>query len=193
MVADVAWHNPMASDGQEQPHAHVMLTIRHLDADGFGAKSGHEWIEDPNGRTHPDGRPAMVVSKDRSRNCPDYFERYREDWERIANAAPAKVGSEERIDRHSLLARGLSRLPEPALRLAWYMHAWATTRRPKHYQAVERATKTAFTKRDASPDIPPSERIHNTQRFFDWFDRQLARLEPAPRMLDINQNPGRDR
>lgn len=201
MVADVAWHNPMASDGQEQPHAHVMLTMRQLDSDGFGAKSRHEWIEDPTGRTHADGRPVMVVSNRDSWNCPDYFERCREDWERIANAALAKVGSEERIDRRSLLARGLSRLPEPALRLAWYMHDLYGSMKErfghyqvaKHYQAVERATKTAFTKLDASSDIPPSERIHTTQRFFNWFDRQLARLEPAPRVPDINQNPGRDR
>jgi ATP-dependent exoDNAse (exonuclease V) alpha subunit len=28
MVADVCWHNKLASDGREQPHAHVLLTMR---------------------------------------------------------------------------------------------------------------------------------------------------------------------
>ena len=34
MVADFAIHSPPASDGGEQPHAHIMLTMRHLDAAG---------------------------------------------------------------------------------------------------------------------------------------------------------------
>ncbi len=62
MVADVCWHNKTASDGREQPHAHVLLTMRPLTASGFGAKARHDWVVDPSGRTHPDGQPVMVVS-----------------------------------------------------------------------------------------------------------------------------------
>lgn len=201
MVADVAWHNPMGSDGLEQPHAHVMLTMRHLDMEGFGAKSRHEWVEDPSGRTHPDGKPVMVVSNRDSWNCPDYFERCREDWERIANAALAKAGSEARIDRRSLLERGLSRLPEPALRLAWYLkdlygsmkERFGHYQVAKHYQAVDKATQTAFLKMAVDPDPSPAKHAHTTRRFFSWFDRQLARLEPAPRQPEMHHTPGRER
>jgi hypothetical protein len=31
-------HNPKAKDGGEQPHAHVMLTMREIGPDGFGLK-----------------------------------------------------------------------------------------------------------------------------------------------------------
>jgi hypothetical protein len=51
MVADVALHCPKASDGKEQPHAHVMLTLRPLKPDGSGFSNKerdwnkHELIE----------------------------------------------------------------------------------------------------------------------------------------------------
>jgi ATP-dependent exoDNAse (exonuclease V) alpha subunit len=201
MIADVAWHNLIASDGLEQPHAHVLLTMRNLDAKGFGAKSRHEWIDDPEGRTHPDGRPVKVVSNKASWNCPDYFDRCREDWERIANEALARMGSEERIDRRSLLERGLSRLPEPALRMAWYMRDLYGTMKErfgqyqvaKHYQAVERATKVAMAKLEENPNAPLGRRVHTVHRFYNWFERQLARLEPAPRINEFSRSEGRER
>ncbi len=38
MIADVAVHEGKARDGQGQPHAHVMLTMRELTGEGFGKK-----------------------------------------------------------------------------------------------------------------------------------------------------------
>ena len=188
MIADVSWHNGMASDGKEQPHAHVMLTMRPLAANGFGPKSRHDWVPDPEGRMHPDGRPVLVVSNRSSWNCPDYFERCREDWENIANAALERAGSEARIDRRSLLERGLSRLPQPALRLAWYLkdlygcmkERFGQFQMAQHYRAVEEAAQKAHRRADPAVVGAP-EAAGRMRRFYDWFDRQLARLEPAPR------------
>lgn len=187
MVADVCWHNKVASDGLEQPHAHIMLSMRPLTPDGFGPKSRHDWVPDPSGARHPDGHPVMVVSNRDSWNCPDYYERCREDWERIANAALERAGSAERIDRRSLLDRGLSRLPEPALRLAHHLHElygcmkerFGHFQMAKHYQSVERAAKGAFQRMDET-GMAPDKRMHMTERFHDWFDRQIDRLRPAP-------------
>jgi len=200
MVADVAWHNKIASDGLEQPHAHVLLTMRPLTSTGFGAKSRHDWVEDPSGKTLPDGRPAMVVSNANSWNCPEYFERCRADWENLANDALAKAGSEERIDRRSLLARGLLRMPEPALRLAWYLRdlygcmkdRFGHFQTAKHYQKVERAAKTAFDRMQADPPVE-GRRPQTPERFFNWFDRQLARLEPSAPQQNQEPQTGRDR
>jgi len=188
MIADVSWHNGMASDGKEQPHAHVMLTMRPLAANGFGPKSRHDWVPDPEGRLHPDGRPVLVVSNQDSWNCPDYFERCREDWENIANAALERAGSDARIDRRSLLERGLSRLPQPALRLAWYLkdlygcmkERFGQFQMAQHYCAVEEAAQKAYRKADPAVVGSP-EAAGRMRRFYDWFDRQMARLEPAPR------------
>lgn len=196
MIADVAWHNKQASDGREQPHAHVMLTMRPLTASGFGRKSRHDWVPDPDGRTHLDGRPVMVVSDATSWNCPNYFERCREDWESIANAALDRVGSTERIDRRSLLERGLSRLPEPALRLAWYLRdlygcmreRFGQFQMARHYQSVEAAATRAY--REVDPLVSnPAEAAGRMQRFYDWFDRQLDRLGPAPGSQDREPPP----
>jgi ATP-dependent exoDNAse (exonuclease V) alpha subunit len=191
MVADVAWHNKQASDGQEQPHAHVLLTMRPLTETGFGPKSRHDWVPDPEGRSHEDGRPVMVVSNRDSWNSPDYFEQCRVDWENIANAALEKAGSAERIDRRSLLERGLSRLPEPALRLAWYLKdlygvmkdRFGQFQMARHYRGVEQAAKSAFRRMDLSP-AAAGENQQTAERFFGWFDRQIDRLgsaaSPAP-------------
>ena len=188
MVADVCWHNTTASDGKEQPHAHVLLTMRPLTDEGFGPKARHDWVPDPTGRTHADGRPVMVVSDTGSWNCPDYFERCREDWEGIANAALKDAGSDERIDRRSLLARGLSRLPEPALRLAYHMQElygcmkerFGQFQFARHYRAVEERAKSAFRDIEQSSSST-GETLQRAQRFYDWFERQVERLQPAPR------------
>jgi hypothetical protein len=206
MVADVAWHNKIASDGQEQPHAHVMLTMRPLSPDGFGPKVRHDWVPDPDGCTHPDGRVVMVESNADSWNSNTYYERCREEWENTANAALARIGSAERIDRRSLLERGLARMPEPALRLAFYLKELNGVMRERfgqfqvarHYRAVEARAKAAFRTADAEPaantmagrsggigpaagrDQTPARKV---ERFFGWFERQLERLAvtaPSP-------------
>ncbi|WP_238384142.1 MobA/MobL family protein [Teichococcus vastitatis] len=43
MAAQVDLHCPMASDGAEQPHAHVLLTLRRLDGAGFAATKERAW------------------------------------------------------------------------------------------------------------------------------------------------------
>ncbi len=77
MIADLAIHEGRARDGQGQPHAHVMLTMRELTGDGFG-------------------------KKDRSWNAPDLLLGWREAWARDANTALERAGRSERIDHRSL-------------------------------------------------------------------------------------------
>lgn len=80
MIADIAVHEVKARDGQSQPHAHVMLTMRELTGDGFG-------------------------KKDRSWNAPDLLVGWREAWAREANVALERAGRSERIDHRSLDAQ----------------------------------------------------------------------------------------
>lgn len=184
MIADICWHDKIASDGQSQPHAHVMLTMRPLTANGFGPKSRHDWVACPEGRTHADGRPVMVASNKDSWNCPNYYERCREEWESTANAALARAGSEARIDRRSLLERGLSRLPEPALRLAFHLKElrgvlkdrFGQWQYAKHYQAVEKRAKAVVQRADLDTGHDGTARA--SARLFAWFERQLDRLDP---------------
>lgn len=78
MVADVALHDPDAGD--PQPHAHIHLTMRRLEADGFGAK-------------------------ERAWNDPGLLSGWREAWSAAANAALAAEGHAARFDHRSLDAQ----------------------------------------------------------------------------------------
>lgn len=200
MVADVCWHNKTASDGLDQPHAHVMLTMRPLVEGGFGNKVRHEWVPDPSGRMHPDGRPVMIESNAQSWNSAEYYERCREAWENIANEALARAGSDQRIDRRSLLERGLARMPEPALRLAWYMKDLYGVMRERfgqfqvarHFREVEGRARAAF---DANGPIAGKrdEPATRAERFFGWFERQLTRLSPEPQQHSSDRpNPSQE-
>lgn len=89
MIADFAIHEPVASDGEVAPHAHILLTMREVGPDGFGLKRP-EW------------------------NDRKLHESWREAWEITVNTHLARFGHEARIDRRSYQARGLGL--EPSLK-----------------------------------------------------------------------------
>ena len=77
MIADLAIHEGRARDGREQPHAHVMLTMRELTGEGFGNKA-RDW------------------------NAPERLIGWREAWAREANRVLERAGRSERIDHRTL-------------------------------------------------------------------------------------------
>lgn len=81
MVATVAWHH-LDSDN---PHAHVMLSLRPVEGEGWGKKP-----QDWNTRK-------------------DEMAQWRETWAQEANAALERAGSQERIDHRSLKDQGQER------------------------------------------------------------------------------------
>ena len=87
MIADLNVHWDMAGDGMPKPHAHVMLTMRAVDENGFGQKV-REW-----------NRIEMV-------------ERWRKRWGELANERLAELDIDARIDHRSLEAQGLAIEPQ---------------------------------------------------------------------------------
>jgi hypothetical protein len=87
MIADLNVHWDMAEDGLPKPHAHVMLTMRAVDENGFGQKV-REW-----------NRTEMV-------------ERWRERWAELANERLAELDIDARIDHRSLEAQGIALEPQ---------------------------------------------------------------------------------
>lgn len=83
MVADIAIHR----DDPENPHAHVMLTDRSLDPNGFAEKKNPEW-----------NRKEMVES-------------WREQWAVSVNQEFKRLDLPDRIDHRSLKDQGIDRLP----------------------------------------------------------------------------------
>lgn len=121
MVADFSLHDHTGSDGQPQPHAHVMLTMRSIDETGFGLKV-RDW------------------------NSDELLMHWREQWAHQANAQLAEAGEDARIDHRTLAAQRteamaqasaepegeqrdaldmraaeMDREPSPYLRASWYM------------------------------------------------------------------------
>lgn len=83
MVADVCYHDFNSNN----PHTHIMLTMRSVDEDGFGKKQ-RQW------------------------NRRSEIEQHRKAWADHANAALAKAGHDTRIDHRSLEAQGIEREPQ---------------------------------------------------------------------------------
>jgi Ti-type conjugative transfer relaxase TraA len=87
MIADLNIHWDIGADGQAKPHAHVMLTMRSVDENGFGAKV-REW------------------------NRAELLEHWREAWASHVNERLAELGIEARIDHRSFEAQGIGLEPQ---------------------------------------------------------------------------------
>jgi Ti-type conjugative transfer relaxase TraA len=87
MIADLNVHWDMADDGTPKPHAHVMLTMRSVDENGFGQKV-------------------------RNWNRTEMVERWRERWAELANERLAELDIDARIDHRSLEGQGIALEPQ---------------------------------------------------------------------------------
>src|SRR3546814_20250263 len=86
MIADLNVHWDIGADGLAKPHAHVMLTMREVGEDGFGAKV-RDW------------------------NATHLVEQWRERWADHVNTRLAAFDIDVRSDHRSLEAQGIA--PEP--------------------------------------------------------------------------------
>lgn len=87
MIADLNVHWDMGKDGQAKPHAHVMLTMREVGKDGFGAKV-RDW------------------------NRTELVEQWRERWADHVNQRLAELDIDARVDHRSLEAQGIKLEPQ---------------------------------------------------------------------------------
>ena len=87
MIADLNVHWDFGEDGMPKPHAHVMLTMRSVDENGFGSKV-REW------------------------NRTEIVERWRKRWAEHVNERLAELDIDGRIDHRSLEAQGIGLEPQ---------------------------------------------------------------------------------
>ena len=87
MIADLNVHWDEGPDGEYNPHAHVMLTMREVKDDGFGAKV-RDW------------------------NATSMVENWREAWAEHVNQRLAELDIHARIDHRSLEAQGIELEPQ---------------------------------------------------------------------------------
>lgn len=131
MIADIAFHD---LDGTN-PHAHVMLTLKPITADGFGKKE-RSWNDKKN----------VIL--------------WRESWSVIANRYLADVGSNERIDHRSIDTQHTEALENAAITLdveekaLWLAKATLTSRPPmQRVHRVKWNSKSVQEKRAAEQAV----------------------------------------
>ncbi|MCT4714096.1 MobA/MobL family protein [Enterobacteriaceae bacterium H18W14] len=131
MIADIAFHD-LDSDN---PHAHVMLTLKTIGPEGFGKKE-RSWND----------RKMSVI--------------WRESWASMANSYLAAAGSPERIDHRSLQAQHEEALSNAAVALdneekaLWLAKAAETNRPPmKRIHSAKWRSKAAQEQRVAEQAV----------------------------------------
>ena len=184
MIADLNVHWDMAEDGSSKPHAHVMLTMRAVDEDGFGPKV-RDW-----------NRTEMV-------------ERWRERWAELANERLAELDIDARIDHRSLEAQGIALEPQsqigaPAQRIE-AEGIEATDRAEMHREiarnngariiadpsvALDAIThqQSTFTRRDMA------RFAHRHSDGIDQFNEVMGAIRNAPDLVELGEDGrGQDR
>ncbi|PLY35254.1 conjugal transfer protein [Pectobacterium carotovorum] len=154
MIADIAFHDLNGGN----PHAHVMLTLKPISADGFGKKE-RSWNDKKN----------VIL--------------WRESWSVIANRYLAAVGSSERIDHRSIDIQYNEALENATITLdveekaLWLAKATLTSRPPM--ERIHRAkwnSKIAQEKRAAEQAVRDEmkQEAQATYNTFKELDLQIV-------------------
>ncbi len=179
MIADLNVHWDIGADGLAKHHAHVMLTMRSVSEDGFGAKE-RDW------------------------NRTDLLQEWRERWEGHVNERLAELDIDTRIDHRSLEAQGIDLEPQnkigpAASRMA--THGLDAERLVEHH-AIARANgeriianpeialdaitrqQATFTNRDLAMFV------HRHSDDKEQFDKVMGAVKASPELVMLG-NDGR--
>jgi len=171
MIADINVHWDIGADGLAKPHAHIMLTMREVNEDGFGAKV-RDW------------------------NKTKLIDTWRERWADHVNERLASLDIDARIDHRSLRAQGIDLEPQnkigaPALRMGpdadrlIEHHAIARENGDRIIAnpdiALDAITKSqaTFTRRDLAMFV------HRHSADKDQFDNALNAAQSSPNLVAL--------
>jgi Ti-type conjugative transfer relaxase TraA len=183
MVADLNVHWDIGPDGMAKPHAHVMLSMREVGEDGFGAKV-RDW------------------------NRTELVEHWREAWADHVNERLARLDIDARIDHRRLDAQGIDLEPQNKIGPAAGRRAdegLEADRLDEHHEiarangeriiadpriALDAITKqqATFTRRDLAMFI------HRHSDGKEQFDRAMSAVQASPELVALGQDGrGQDR
>jgi len=177
MVADVAFHRGHKG-GEDQPHGHVMLTMREVTAEGFGQKV-------------------------RAWNDKALLNDWREHWAAHCNLELAKQGFDLRIDHRTLEAQGINLEAQSKIGPKEAQRAMA--RFAEHQELAERNGErllkepdialTAITRQQSTFTHQDLARFVNRHTVdAAQFDAVYARVKSHPDLVLLGQDDrGRDR
>lgn len=183
MVADLNVHCDVGEDGLPRPHAHVMLALREVGADGFGAKA-RDW------------------------NSTALLEHWREAWAEHVNVRLAELDHDIRIDHRSLKDQGIDLEPQfkigPAAARS-EARGRASERADQHRDIArrngERLLRNPAAALEALTHTQETFTRHDLARFVfrhtdgkDQFDRLHARILASPELVPLGADErGRER
>ena len=107
MIADIAIHNPLASDGEKAPHAHIMLTTRCIDGELFAKLKSREWNAE---FKNIEGKEQQGFVSNTSK-----IMNLRESWGIAVNQALEDANSNATVDHRSYATRGIDKQPQQKL------------------------------------------------------------------------------
>lgn len=177
MVADLNVHWDIGADGLPKPHAHVMLGLRGVAEDGFGAKM-RDW------------------------NRTELLTHWREAWAEHVNQRLAELDSDARVDHRSLHAQGIDLEPQhkigpAALRM---VAQGRDSERLEEHHAIARAngkkilgnpsialdaithSQATFTTRDLAMFV------HRHSEGKDQFDQVMAAVRASPELIKLGKD-----
>ena len=177
MIADLNVHWDMDADGEPKPHAHVMLTMREVGEDGFGAKV-RDW------------------------NRTDLLEQWREAWADHVNQRLAELDIDARIDHRSLEAQGIDLEPQHKIGPAASRMAGEglALERIEDHRAIARANgeklianpalaldaithgQATFTTRDLA------KFVHRHSDGKEQFDQVMAAVRASPELVKLGKD-----
>jgi Ti-type conjugative transfer relaxase TraA len=177
MCADLNLHWDMGADGFAKPHAHVMLTMREVSGDGFGAKV-RDW------------------------NKTELVQEWRERWAGHVNERLASLDIDVRIDHRSLEAQGInlepqnkigpaaSRMIERGLEVERIDdHADIARRNGEKIIAEPKIALDAITHQQATftrRDLAMFIHRHSVDK--EQFDHALSAVQSSPDMIELGRD-----
>ncbi|WP_374595177.1 Ti-type conjugative transfer relaxase TraA [Sphingosinicella sp.] len=177
MCVDLNVHWDIGADGMAKPHAHVMLTMREVDENGFGAKV-RDW------------------------NSTQLLEHWREAWAQHLNRALAERDIDLSVDHRSLEAQGIDLEPQNKIGPAASRMAdvGLTGERLDEHRAIAHANGERILKH---PEVALDALTHQQATFTrrelamfvhrhsdgkDQFDRVLAAVEASPALVALGKD-----
>ncbi len=177
MIADLNVHWDIGADGEAKPHAHVMLTMREVGEEGFGAKV-RDW------------------------NRTDLLQQWREAWAEHINTRLAELDIDARVDHRSLEAQGIDLDPQHKIGPAASRMAGQglESERLAEHREVARAngerllakpalalnaithSQATFTTRDLAMFV------HRHSEGKEQFDRVMAAVRASPELVALGRD-----
>ena len=177
MIADLNVHWDIGPDGNAKPHAHVMLTMREVGPDGFGAKA-RDW------------------------NAPALLQSWRENWASHVNERLQSLGIEARIDHRSYEAQGIDLDPQHKIGAAGArrLERGEDAERADEHRAIAKSNGAAIL---ASPEVGLDALTRNQATFTlhdlamfahrhsdgkEQFDRVLAAMRSSDALFALGRD-----